>query len=49
MTDVSESVPPLASSELQPPKKKKLTLSFEEYKSISNMLVVFVRNEEEKG
>lgn len=49
MTDVSDSVPPLASSELQPPKKKKLTLSFEEYKSISNMLVVFVRNEEEKG
>lgn len=26
--------------------KKKLTLSFEEYKSLSNMLVVFMRKEE---
>lgn len=28
--------------------KKKLTLAFEEYKRITNMLVVFMRSEEEK-
>lgn len=28
--------------------KKKLTLPFEEYKSLSNMLIVYMRNEELK-
>lgn len=28
--------------------KKKLTLAFDEYKRITNMLVVYMRNEEEK-
>ncbi|XP_058061987.1 DNA replication licensing factor Mcm6 [Anopheles bellator] len=32
----------------QPVAKKKLTLSFEEYKNLSNMLVIYMRNEESR-
>ncbi|XP_069362964.1 DNA replication licensing factor Mcm6 [Maniola hyperantus] len=48
--DVDHDTPNATSSEEQvngdQPPKKKLTLSFEEYKSLSNMLVVFMRKEE---
>jgi len=30
------------------PPKKKLTLSFEEYKNLSNMLILYMRNEESR-
>ncbi|XP_046662881.1 LOW QUALITY PROTEIN: DNA replication licensing factor MCM6-like [Homalodisca vitripennis] len=44
MADASEPVATDASQQ-----KKKLKLSFDEYKSIANMLVTYVRNEEDKS
>jgi len=41
-------VDPAEGSEKRSLTKKKLTLSFDEYKRITNMLVVYLRNEEEK-
>jgi hypothetical protein len=32
----------------QEPPKKKLTISFEEYKNLSNMLVLYMRSEENR-
>nr|CAD7589912.1 unnamed protein product [Timema genevievae] len=38
--------PATEEDEIQLPKKKQMTLSFEEYKTMSNMLVIHMRNEE---
>lgn len=37
-----------ASNATQEPPKKKLTMSFEEYKNLSNMLVLYMRSEENR-
>ncbi|KAK2588592.1 hypothetical protein KPH14_006364 [Odynerus spinipes] len=37
------------STEVQEIQKKKLTMSFEEYKSLSNMLILYMRNEESRA
>lgn len=41
-------VDPVSEPEKQGLSKKKLTLTFEEYKRIKNMLVIYMRSEEEK-
>nr|CAD7573393.1 unnamed protein product [Timema californicum] len=38
--------PATEEDEIKLPKKKQMTLSFEEYKTMSNMLVIYMRNEE---
>jgi len=46
---VNDDAPPSTpSNETREPPKKKLTMSFEEYKNLSNMLVLYMRSEESR-
>lgn len=49
--DQGESAPATtpATTETQETQKKKLTMSFEEYKSLSNMLILYMRSEENRA